>query len=169
MEADQAIVCEEGVKRLSIEIAGKRSLIINEEFQFECKQSENIRGFFESIRVSEAWRGLILHDDRIRDVVERSIIRTTRIRLKRVEKIVEEGGLWSEEELPPETLSFNILLYSKPRKQQEKIKDVENVRDKIIKLLFTDYKQKRGYAIFGGHETIGRGVVELIGLAGCSL
>jgi len=169
MGVDQALLCEEGEKKLSIEIMDKRSIIINEEFQFECKQSKNIREFFESIRVSEPWRGILLHDDMIRDVVERSIPRRSRIRLKKAEKIVEEGGLWSEEDLPAETFFFTILLYSKPRKPDEKIKDVDGVKGKIINLLLSDVKQKRGYAIFGGHETIGRGVVELIGLAGCSL
>jgi CRISPR-associated protein Cmr4 len=168
MDVDQAIVCKEGEEKLSIEIMGKKSLILNEEFQFGCKQSENIRNFFGSIRVPEARRGILLHDDRIRDVVERSILRRARVRLKKEDKTVGEGP-WSEEDVPAEALFFNVLIYSKPRKAQDKMKDVEDVKSKTIKQLLSDYEQKIGYAVFGGHETIGRGVIEFIGLVGCSL
>ena len=168
MEVDQALVCKDCKKRLSIEITGKESIIVNEEFQFECKQSENLKGFFERINIPEAWRVVLIHDDRIRDVIERSILRRARVRLKE-DKTVGEGP-WSEEDLPADTFFFNVLFYSKPRspqRSQEKMNNAEDVRNKVIKTIFTDYNQKRGYAIFGGHETIGRGIVELIGLVGC--
>ena len=165
MKVDQAILCKEGEERLSIEIMNRRSIVINEEFQFECKQSESLREFFEKIRVPEPWRAILLHDDRIRDVVERSIIRRARVRLKE-NKTVGEGP-WSEEDVPADTLFFNILLYSKPRRPQkleENLDNAENAREKVDENIFTDHDQRRGYAIFGGHETIGRGIVELIGL-----
>jgi CRISPR-associated protein Cmr4 len=167
LEVDGALICKEGEEKFSFEIMGKRQILINEEFQFECKQSERVREFFEKIRVPEAWRVILLHDDRVKDVIERSILRRARIRLKK-EKVVESGGLWSEEDLPTDTLFFNILLYSKSR-SPENSKNVEEVRRKVLKGLLTDYEHGRGYTIFGGHETIGRGIVEFIGLAGCSL
>ena len=170
MKVDQAILCKEGDERLSIEIMkDRRSIVINEEFQFECKQSESLREFFEKIRVPEPWRAILIHDDRIRDVVERSIIRRARVRLKE-NKTVGEGP-WSEEDVPADTLFFNILLYSRPRRPQkleENLDNAENVRRRVVENIFTDHDQRRGYAIFGGHETIGRGIVELIGLVGCS-
>ena len=115
---NQAILCKEGEERLSIEIMNKKSIVINEEFQFECKQGESLRGLLEKIRAPEAWRAILLHDDRIKDVVERSILRRARVRLKE-NKTVEEGP-WSEEDVPADTLFFNIILYSKPRSQQQK-------------------------------------------------
>jgi CRISPR-associated protein Cmr4 len=162
MKADKALVCKEGEEKLSIEIMGKRSIIINEEFQLECEQSEAVRAFFEAAKAPEVWRAVLLHDDRIRDVVERSILRRARVRLRQ-EKVVEEGP-WSEEDVPADALFFNILLYSKPRKSHEGLKDVKDVRGRVLEALF---RLRGGYVIFGGHETIGRGVVELIGLAGC--
>jgi len=169
MGVNQAILCKEGEERLSIDIMNRKSVIVNEEFQFECKQSESIREFFEKIRAPEAWRAILLHDDRIRDIVERSILRRARVRLKENKTVAE--GPWSEEDVPADTLFFNIILYSKPRspqKLQENLDNAENVRKKVIEKIFTDHDQRRGYAIFGGHETIGRGIVELIGLVGCS-
>jgi len=166
--ADQAIVCKEGEEKLSIEIMGKKSLILNEEFQLECKQSDKIRSFFEGIKVPEVWRGVLLHDDRIKDVADRSILRRARVRLRKENKTVEEGP-WSEEDVPAEALFFNVLLYSEPRKKQDKIINVEEVKSKILGQLLTVSEQKIGYAVFGGHETIGRGIVEITGLAGCSL
>ena len=168
ISADQAIVCKEGEEKLSIEIMGKKNLILNEEFQLECKQSDNIRSFFEGIRVLEMWRGVLLHDDRIKDVVDRSILRRARVRLNKETKTVDEGP-WSEEDVPAEALFFNVLLYSEPRKKQDKIKNVEDVKSKTLVQLLNVPEQKIGYAVFGGHETIGRGIVEIVGLAGCSL
>jgi CRISPR-associated protein Cmr4 len=162
MRADQALICKEGEEKLSIEIMGKKSIIINEEFQLECGRNEAVRAFFEAAKVPEAWRAVLLHDDRIRDVVERSILRRARVRLRQ-EKVVKEGP-WSEEDIPTDALFFNILLYSKPRKPHERLKDAKDVKGRVFEALF---RRRGGYVIFGGHETIGRGIVELIGLAGC--
>jgi CRISPR-associated protein Cmr4 len=169
MDINQAIVCRKGEEKLSVEIMNRKSIIVNEEFQYECKQDESLREFFEKVKTPEAWRAILLHDDRIRNVIERSIIRRARVRLKK-DKTVEEGP-WSEEDVPADTLFFNVILYSKPRnpqKSQEKLENAEDVKNSVLKALFTDYDHRRGYTILGGHETIGRGVVELIGLAGCS-
>gem|GEM_PF-6826761 len=51
------------------------------------------------------------------------ILRRTRVRLKPETKTVETGALWTEEELPIETLFVTCFLYSKARapKQKEKL------------------------------------------------
>lgn len=166
LEINQALMCGEAEKSFSVEIMGKRQILLNEEFQFECKQSEKIRELFEKLKVSEPWRVALLHDDRIRDVIERSILRRTRIRLGKGKTVVE-GGLWSEEDVPTDTFFFTVFLYSKSRKPDMSI-EAEKIRKTFLQGLLTDQERKRGYGIFGGHETIGRGIVEFIGVAGCS-
>ncbi|MBO3810275.1 MAG: hypothetical protein FGF50_11885, partial [Candidatus Brockarchaeota archaeon] len=108
----------------------------------------------------------LLHDDCAKEVVERSILRRARIRLKKETKTVESGGLWSEEDIPADTLFFTIFLYSKSRKPKEEL-NAESIRNVVLKRLFTSHEGKRGYGVFGGHETIGRGIVEFIGVTGC--
>ena len=92
-------------------------------------------------------------------LVERSILRRARIRLKPETKTVETGALWTEEELPIETLFVTCFMYSKARmpKQKEKL-GVDKVRELVENELFN---KRKGYVIFGGHETIGRGLVKM--------
>jgi CRISPR-associated protein Cmr4 len=57
---------------------------------------------------------LILHDDIAKEVINRSLIRYTRVRLKRETKTVKEGGLWTEEYLPLKSKFHTLLLYKRP-------------------------------------------------------
>jgi len=56
---------------------------------------------------------LVVSDEMARGIIERSILRFTRIRLKRETKTVD-GGPWTEEYLPPKTVLHSMTLYKKP-------------------------------------------------------
>ena len=165
IKSSESLVCKDGRDRLSVKIKDKEQVIVNEEFLLECKESDSVRDFFESLKVDEPWRAVLVHDDCVREIVERSILRRSRIRLKRETKTVEGGGLWSEEDVPSNALFFTTFLYSKSRSAKEE--PAKCIKEVVLKRLFTDPEGKRGYVIFGGHETIGRGIVELIGVTGC--
>jgi len=57
---------------------------------------------------------LVLSDSLAKSVIERGVLRYTRVRLRRETKTVERGGLWSEEYLPHKTTLYSIALYKKP-------------------------------------------------------
>jgi len=56
---------------------------------------------------------LVLHDDTAREVINRSLVRLTRVRLRRDTKTVEAGP-WTEEYLPVKTRLFTLFLYKRP-------------------------------------------------------
>jgi CRISPR-associated protein Cmr4 len=56
---------------------------------------------------------LLLHDDVAKEVVDRSLIRYTRVKLRRETKTVGEGP-WTEEYLPVKSKFHTILLYKRP-------------------------------------------------------
>jgi len=76
---------------------------------------------------------LLLHDDIAKEVIDRSLVRYTRIRLRRETKTVEEGGLWTEEYLPLKSKFHTVLLYKRPpltdtfiRKILDRVEEVDD-------------------------------------------
>jgi CRISPR-associated protein Cmr4 len=89
---------------------------------------------------------IVLKDSIGREVINRSLIRVRRIKIKRSSKTVEEGGLWSEEYVPVNSLFFSSFL-------ARGSKDTAYFAGCILR--------KTRYLILGGKETIGKGIVEL--------
>jgi len=56
---------------------------------------------------------LIVSDEAAREIIDRSIIRYTRVRLRKDTKTVEEGP-WTEEYLPPRSILYAVALYKRP-------------------------------------------------------
>jgi CRISPR/Cas system CMR subunit Cmr4 (Cas7 group RAMP superfamily) len=54
----------------------------------------------------------VLNDNTAMEALERSLVKVTRIRLDRGTKVVERGGLWSEEYIPHGSVFFTAFLYS---------------------------------------------------------
>lgn len=101
---------------------------------------------------------LIIVDDRIyKFVIERSIIRQTRVRLDSATKTVEEGP-WTEENLPQFTLLASLIAFTRPRKRY--IEGIESEGD-VRKTFIREVINKSNPLVLGGHETIGRGLVVL--------
>lgn len=99
----------------------KNKIVLAEEYFLEINLPENItkeqiskmNTFVKNIfRLDKPL--LIVDDFTARDLVERSILRLTRVRLRRETKTFQERGLWSEEYLPPKTVLHSIALYKKP-------------------------------------------------------
>lgn len=163
-------------------------IILNEEFRLKPQPSEELKKLAKIIYPEDAERFALVHDDLIKDIVERSILRRTRIKLERGVKRVETGGLWTEEEVPINTIFFTWFLYSRSRRriEDEWKKEWEKhsgVRE-YVQIEGYNYatsravmecvesrllKEGKGIIIFGGHETIGRGIVQLrkIGESSC--
>ena len=163
LEGDQVLASLNGRKKLSI----NGSIILNEEFELKLPSESLTDNEIEQIakrylKLDDSWRLVIVHDDILYSLVERSILRRTRIRLEKLRKVAKERALWTEEELPAETRFITCFFYSKGRKPGKDVKDANEIRKIVEEKLFRDCK---GYVIFGGHETIGRGLVEVVNLS----
>jgi CRISPR-associated protein Cmr4 len=147
-----------------------KDLIINNkvilnELDFDPSPNEfvNIDDLFGGLLNEELLRhvksrGLVLvSDDVIRQLVNKSMLIQYRIRLKRDTKTVESGGLWSEEYIPSETI-FASLVIAKRSKGCETTK--EYTADQVLEE-FTKFYSSNPVIFVGGKETIGRGLVRL--------
>ena len=137
-------------------------------------------------------RGIALVSDNvISDVVRRSLIIQPRIRLDYARKTVTGGGLWEEEYLPQYTIMASAVFCRRVRLANLPESDLKS---KISRLIDNDLKGKQankeelsnkyldlirnelsnaskvcdvaklGYVMFGGKETIGKGLAKLIWL-----
>lgn len=89
-------------------------------------------------------------DDDFRRIVEKSLIRLTRVRLNRKTKTAQSGGLWTEEYVPQGSLFLAVVLSSEKRADNCK----QNFKESLDKL-----KDER-YIVLGGKESIGKGIVK---------
>jgi CRISPR-associated protein Cmr4 len=95
---------------------------------------------------------VVLPDSVFRDFVLHSTEIVTRVKLQTKTKTVQEGALWTEENLPTDTLLYCPLMSVKPRRSAptvttdtEVLTFVANVANNVFQL--------------GGNETVGRGFV----------
>ena len=96
---------------------------------------------------------MILHRNAFRDFVTFSTEVVTRIRLEYETKTVQEGGLWTEEYLPVDTLLYAPLMASKSRTPKVSLSAAE-ILDKVKSLGLERIQ-------LGGDETVGKGIAAL--------
>jgi len=126
----------------------------------------------EKIRdaLPNAYKGLlprsitVVSDTAIHRVIERSLIRQTRVQIDRTTKTVgEKRGLWTEEHLPPGTLLLGGTLLSKlllKNSIKRLYKDQEKTASEIIRE-FQKMMHEIGYLVLGGKESTGRGIAKI--------
>ncbi|MEM1965622.1 MAG: type III-B CRISPR module RAMP protein Cmr4 [Candidatus Caldarchaeum sp.] len=154
---DEAIYSNNAANKLAAKDFNNK-VVVNEELQVsrraeaasEVEQLEKFLGI-------EQGRLLVLNDDDALYALERSMVRVTRIRIDRSSKTVAERALWSEECIPRGAVFYTLFLFSRGRdvKQKKFVEPVE-VKNSFHQLL----EKTRSYAIIGGDETIGRGVIK---------
>jgi len=102
-------------------------------------------------------RLVIVSDSIFRALVDRSIIRQTRVRLNYKTKTVEAGP-WTEENLPQFTILASLIAFTRPRRYRDRESlSAEEVR----KMFIEEVIERNNPLILGGHETVGRGLVVL--------
>lgn len=166
IEEGKTNVCDQS-DAISIKSDNKEKIIINEELILENLAKKNLSNLTKTLGLDKEL--IIIEDDDALQQVERSLIRLTRVKLNRSSKTVESGP-WTEEYVPPKTVFFTTVFYSKPptpllNKMDKnvllkhlQIEDIKNIEAATIK----NYLNKNlKYLIIGGHETIGSGIVEL--------
>lgn len=121
------------------------SVLVNEDFKLKIlgKQSE-LERIIQSLDLRNDLLNyndvILVHDDVYSQLVNRSIIRQTRVKLREEAKTVEAGP-WTEEHIPEGTVFYTLLFYKSEIKN-----DVHSTfNDKFL--------------IIGGDETVGKGIV----------
>lgn len=107
---------------------------------------------------------VVAPDDICKDQVVKSLIRLTRVKLKRELKTVDAGP-WTEEYIPSKTLLFTVAFYSKMTNKLKKelellLKEKELSNLDNLGTIFRD-KLHDKYLIIGGNETIGSGIINI--------
>lgn len=110
---------------------------------------------------------VVVHDEIFRYFVEMSTEVNIRIRIGN-EGVVEEGGLFTEEYLPSETIMYNFIKSSVPKVSEDKIKKYLGNKNKNINEnnynskaedKFEEYLEENPVIQIGGNSTLGKGLV----------
>jgi CRISPR-associated protein Cmr4 len=144
---------------------GDLAAIVLEEYTFQVRPDEQVGAFVEWLTAQlvdlDPWWAAristhltVLPDSAFRDFTLYATEVITRVRIDYATKTVEEGGLWTEESMPTDSLLYCPLLARTPSQPGTTMKDSEAlafVRDTAT-----------GIFPIGGDETVGRGLVRTL-------
>lgn len=99
-------------------------------------------------------RILVVPENTMRSLINKSLVRLTRVRIRRDTKTAEEQGLWTEEYIPHGTLFSGAILDTGLRVGKCK-------NDDVIAFLNNIFNNGRLDIIVGGKESIGKGLLRL--------
>jgi len=159
---DSASVPENTVLRVSGSQIALEDLDIGSETGTEAKQwAEHIAAavYPESTADYQAWREqlcqrfIILPDSTFSFLADTATEIRMRIRIDRETRIVKEGALWSEENLPAESVLYGILAIDKSRYSRN-----AKSADELSALIPAGETQIQ----IGGKHTVGRGLCRLV-------
>ena len=159
---DSASVPDNTVLRVSGSQIALEDLDIDSETGTEAKQwAEHIAAavYPENTANSEAWREqlcqrfIILPDSTFSFLADTATEIRMRIRIDRETRIVKEGALWSEENLPAESVLYGILAIDKSRHSAN-----AKSADELSALIPAGETQIQ----IGGKHTVGRGLCRLV-------
>lgn len=143
--------------------------LIIEEFSFRNPEKSKLVTDFGKFLAKEIFNGsigfdywkqkiekhiVIVSDDNFKFFVKSSTEVVTRIKINDETKVVEKGALWTEENIPSDTIFYSIAIFDKSRNEKEKLEE-KNVFEK-----FKNVVDKKTISI-GGNITVGRGFVYL--------
>jgi CRISPR-associated protein Cmr4 len=94
----------------------------------------------------------VVHDDIFSFLLNTATEITTRIKLKEDTKTVEQGGLWTEEALPTETILYGLVMAMPVQKTWQNGVGAHTVFAEVANLTRNKALQ------FGGNATVGRGL-----------
>lgn len=96
---------------------------------------------------------LLVSDDTFTHFVKYATQISARIQLNPTSKTTaNNGNLWYEETLPPETIMYTTLMADKPKSTRSNLADGKEVLEKVVSEVLHD-----GHIQIGGNETVGQG------------
>lgn len=165
-------------KIASKDIVIQDDLIVLEEFTFKVKDDSNVKDVAKWLaryifpnNSYNYWRKklendlVILSDDEFRDFVTNSTEVITRTKINNDTGTVQEGGLWTEEYLPQDSILYSIAMASGLRVKDNKDKDCfSEAKDskEEAELVLEYFRNGVGKVIqIGGNQTIGKGLTRI--------
>lgn len=147
-------------------LVGKNELVL-EEYTFSVQVDEDTEAIAQQIEqwlgahayISVSDRLVVLSDDDFADFVQLSTEVNARIKIHDETGTVDEGALWYEENVPPETIFYSFLYVGNPRKKDEHLQDAEQIRAYLV-----DERKFPEVFQLGGNSTLGRGMMRTIWL-----
>jgi len=150
--------------------------IVLEEFTFTTSKNSEVNKLAKWLAEQalpsgseyDFWKGklktnlVILSDDAFKDFCQFSTDIVARTKLDPVKKTVETGALWTEENLPGDTLLYTPLFACDPRtenkpKKQNGTDDLDAYE--ILNIVQQHLTNGHARLQLGGNETVGRGIV----------
>jgi len=139
--------------------------VVLDEYTFEVQEKEGTRRFaetlgnlvFPGLGSGFTDRVVVLSDDAFTDFVSLCTEVNARIRIESTKGTVEDGGLWYEELVPPETVFYSFCFTGKERTATENALTGKEVMD-----FLTDSRNLPEVFQIGGDSTVGRGFVRRI-------
>jgi len=168
----------ESGKIASKDIVIQDDLIVLEEFTFKVEVDSNVKDIAEWFaryifpdNSYNYWKEklkndlVILSDDEFRDFVTNSTEVITRTKINNDTGTVQEGGLWTEEYLPQDSILYSIAMASGLRVKDDKDKDcfseAKNSEEEA-ELVLEYFRNGVGKVIqIGGNQTIGKGLTRI--------
>ncbi|MCP4427407.1 MAG: type III-B CRISPR module RAMP protein Cmr4 [Chloroflexi bacterium] len=139
--------------------------VVLEEYSYSPQPNEQVAAIAEWLAENalpqdkeyEYWRKklsrslVILPENDFRDFTQHGTEIVTRIRIEDETKTVAQGALWTEENLPADTLLYSAIYANNPTNPQADVNTAEDVLN-FIKNLGLERLQ------LGGNESVGRGL-----------
>lgn len=150
--------------------------VVLEEFTFTATPEPQVTEFAEwlaqhalpSSPEYEFWRNklrtdlVVVSDDVFKDFCQFSTDVVARTKLDPVKKTVETGALWTEENLPADTLLYAPLFACDPRiGKKEDIPEVAKDANAVLETVASHLSNGHSRLQLGGNETVGRGIVAI--------
>ncbi|MCB0551660.1 MAG: type III-B CRISPR module RAMP protein Cmr4 [Phaeodactylibacter sp.] len=143
--------------------------VILEEYVFKVKTpgAAELANAFHKATGLDSSRLVVLPDDVFSDFTQLFTERMTRNKIEDGTGVVADGGLFTEEYLPPEAVLYSLLLADKPRQPQgedrKKLPDKFEDADAVHQFITQDCWNGQAKKILqiGGNATVGKGIVEL--------
>ncbi len=111
---------------------------------------------------------LVLDEKNAVAVIEKGLLRVTRVRIRRDRKVVAERALWTEEYIPAGTIFVGGVVAMETRNAYCKDTGIgpNNAVEKFKELMLgkSQGQKEVTYVLIGGKETVGRGIIKLIGV-----
>lgn len=155
LEGRHIAMTQDASKEVSLNLKSGSSVILGDDGKYKVDPSEVVGEIAEEIGSSQKKLAICHDNDMHEHILKRAIIVTQRIKIKQDTKTVSPGGLWSEENVPQKTRFATALFYSDSRKPgaQKSAKEIKASLDDVL--------MENRTIIFGGDETVGRGLCKV--------
>lgn len=145
-------------------LVGNNQLVL-EEYSYSVNQDDQVRELAQELQrllglpqdTGLVQRLVVLEDNDFADFARMSTEINARIRINPESGIVQEGALWYEENVPPETVFYSFLFAGR-----ERTAEPGGLSDEEVIQFITEEKYFPAVFQLGGNSTLGKGMLRRI-------